>query len=144
MNSFSMFWPIALVVFSNVVYHIVTKNMSNRIDPFAALTVVYLVAAVVSLLLYFLLNRDSNLIQEFKGINWAPFILGIAIVGLEAGFLVAYKNGWSVSMASIVQSSFLSIILIFVGWLCYHETLTWQKLVGAVFCMVGLMFINWK
>ena len=65
-------------------------------------------------------------------------------MGLEAGYIYAYKAGWQVSAASLVQSSFLAVILIFVGWLVYKEALTWNKLVGVAICLIGLAFINHK
>ena len=65
-------------------------------------------------------------------------------VGLEAGWIYAYKAGWQVSTASIVQSSLLSVALLFVGFLLYREALTWNKLVGVGICLFGLVIINLK
>ena len=76
--------------------------------------------------------------------NWAPFVLGLVIVGLEVGFIYAYKSGWTVSTASLVQGSVLALALIFVGWLLFKEEITWNKLVGVAICLVGLFFINYK
>ena len=67
---------------------------------------------------------------------------GIAIVGLEVGFIYAYKAGWTVSTASVVQSAFLAVALIAVGFLLYREAITWNKVVGIVICLIGLVFIN--
>ena len=141
---FAYVWPIALVVLSNVVYQICAKSVPKGIDPFASLTVTYLIGAAASAILYFLLNRGGNLIREYGKLNWAPIILGIVIVGLEAGWLYAYKAGWQVSTGFIVQSAFLAVVLIFVGYLLYHEALTWNKLVGVAVCLAGLVFINLK
>ena len=74
--------------------------------------------------------------------NWAPVLLGLAVVGLEMGVICAYKAGWPVSTASIVQSSFLAVALIFVGFFLYREAITWNKVVGILICLVGLGFIN--
>ena len=76
--------------------------------------------------------------------NWAPYVLGLVIVGLEVGWIYAYKAGWQVSTGFIVQSAILSVILIFVGYLLYQEALTWNKLVGIGICLVGLFFLNMK
>jgi phosphate/sulfate permease len=54
-------------------------------------------------------------------VNWAPFVLGIVIVGLEVGYIYAYKAGWPVSTAQIVQAAVLAVILIFVGSLLYKS-----------------------
>lgn len=141
---FNFVWPIALVVLSNVVYQICAKSVPNGVNPFASLTVTYIVGAICSTTMYFILDKQANIIREITKMNWAPYVLGIVVVGLEVGFIYAYKAGWQVSTASIVQSSFLAVILIFVGLLLYNEALTWNKIVGVLICLIGLVFINLK
>ncbi len=141
---FSFVWPIALVVFSNVIYHISTKSAPEDLNPLASLTITYLIGALASGVLYFILNPGGNLLKEYGKLNWTSFVLGVSVVGLEAGFLYAYKAGWQVSKASIVQSTFLAIALIFAGRLIYGEQLTWNKLVGAAVCLIGLAIINYR
>ena len=138
----SYVWPIALVVLSNVLYQICAKSTPNDMNPLASLTVTYAVGTVVSGIMYYALNKGGNLIREYTRLNWSPFVLGIVIVGLEVGFIYAYKAGWQVSTASIVQSSFLAVALLIVGFLLYHEALSVSKVVGVLICMVGLYFIN--
>ncbi len=140
----SYLWPLALVVVSNIVYQICAKSAPASMNPLASLTVTYGVGTVVSGALYFLLNRGGNLLQEYRSLNWAPFALGIAIVGLEVGFLYAYRAGWKISTASIVQSAFLAVALVIVGALLYHEKVGWHQLVGVGLCLAGLVFINMK
>ena len=140
---FSYVWPIALVVASNVVYQICAKSVPERVDPFASLTVTYLVGAAASALLYFLFG-GTGLLKEYGRLNWAPFVLGVVIVGLEAGWLFAYKAGWQVSVGFIVQSAFLATVLLFVGYFLYHEPLSWNKILGIAICLAGLILINMK
>lgn len=141
---FNYIWPIALVVLSNVMYQICAKSVPNNVSPFASLTITYIVGAVFSTVIYFIMDKEANIVKEITKMNWAPFVLGLVIVGLEVGFIYAYKAGWQVSTASIVQSSFLAVILIFVGLILYSEVLTWNKIVGVLICLVGLIFINIK
>lgn len=141
---FGYVWPLALVVFSNVFYQICAKAVPEGMNPLASLTVTYLVGAVASMVLYFVLNKNGNLLKEYAKINWAPFVLGIVIVGLEVGYIYAYKAGWPVSTAQIVQAAVLAVILIFVGYLLYKEEITWNKIVGVVVCLAGLYLINKK
>ena len=141
---FSYIWPIALVIISNIAYQICAKSVPKDIDPFASLIITYLVGAAASAVLYFALGHDGNLVNESRKLNWAPIVLGIVIVGLEAGWIYAYKAGWQVSTGFIVQSAFLSSALLFVGYFLYHEALTWNKIVGVVICMIGLIFINYR
>ena len=74
--------------------------------------------------------------------NYAPPLLGVAIVGLEVGFIYAYKIGWPVSSAQLIANSILAVVLIFVGVLLYHEAISVKKVVGILICLVGLYFIK--
>ena len=130
-------WPIALVVLSNTVYQICAKSVPEKMNPFASLTVTYLTGAAVSLLLFLLLGNHGSLTEEYSR-------LSVAVVGLETGYIYAYKAGWPVSAASIVQSAFLAAALVLVGAWLYREPVTWNKLVGIAFCMIGLAFLNYK
>jgi drug/metabolite transporter (DMT)-like permease len=142
MKSMSYIWPMVLLVVSNTVYQLCAKSVPKGINPFASLIVTYLIGAAASLVLYFVLGSDGNLLKEYGKLNWAPFVLGIVIGGLEAGWIYAYKAGWQVSVASIVQSSFLAVALLLVGFFLYHEALTASKAAGILICMIGLYFIN--
>ncbi len=141
---FSYIWPIGLIVISNVVYQICAKSVPEGMNPFATLTITYSIGAVISLILFFAFTKGGNLLTEYTKLNWAPFVLGVVVVGLEAGFIFAYKAGWQVGTVSIVQSAILAVALIFVGWLMFKEKMTWNKLVGLAICLVGLVFINYK
>ena len=141
---FSYIWPIALVILAEVVYQICTKSSPEAVHPLASLTVTYLVAALTSAILYFTLNRGGNLLNEYSRLNGIPFALGIAIVGLETGWIYAFKAGWQVSTGFIVQSAVLAVALLAVGYLLYHEVISWNKLVGVAICMIGLVFLNLK
>ena len=141
---FNYVWPLALVILSNTVYQVCAKSVPQSIDAFASLTVTYLVGAAASCLLYFTVGRAGSLWQEYAHLNWAPIVLGLVIVGLEAGWIYAYKAGWQVSTGFIVQSAFLAVSLLAVGFLLYHEALTWNKITGVIICLIGLAFINYK
>ena len=128
------FWPLILVVASNSVYHICAKSLPESVDPLASLTVTYLIGSIFSGILYFVTNRGgANLLHEYSQMNWAPYLLGLAVVGLEAGSMHAYK----VSSAAAIAT-----ILVFIGYLVYHEAITVNKLVGLALCLVGLFFLN--
>ena len=141
---FACIWPIALVVLSNTLYQVCAKSVPEGMNPLASLTVTYLIGAAVSCALYYILNRDANLFREIRLTNWAPVVLGVVIVGLEVGFIYAFRAGWQISMAQIVSSAVLAVILIFVGYLLYHEAITWNKIAGIIICLAGLVLINFR
>ena len=141
---FTYVWPLALVVFSNVFYQICAKSVPDGMSPLASLAITYVVGAISSVALYYLIDKEANILTEFHKVNWAPIVLGLVIVGLEVGYIYAYKAGWPVSTAQIVQAAALAVILIFVGNMLYKEPITWNKIVGILVCLGGLGLISMK
>ena len=54
-------WPILIVVGANTFYNISTKSTPQGIDPFASLTITYLVAAALSLLMFFVTGERKKI-----------------------------------------------------------------------------------
>ena len=135
-------WPMALIVLSNTVYQICSKSIAPDVHPLASVAVTYIVGAATATVLYFVLSKGGNIIKEFSHLNWASYVLGLVVVGLEVGFLFAYRAGWQVNTAATVQGAFLAISLIIVGYVLFKEPVNASKLIGVVFCLVGIYFIN--
>lgn len=129
---------------TNVVYQLCTKSVPDAMNPFASLTITYTVAALTSAAVYFTITKGGNLLSEWRMTNWASVVLGIGIVGLEAGYIYAFKAGWQISRVQIVQACFVAVILIIIGYLLYHEALTPNKIIGILICLIGLAVINWN
>lgn len=139
---FSYLWPMLLVVVSNALYQVCAKSVPSELNPFASLTITYLISAFASLILFLVFRNGSTLVQEYRQLNWTSFILGVVIVGLEAGCIFAYKNGWQLNSFQIVQGALLGIVLIFVGKIVFAEQITLSKILGIIICLIGLYFIN--
>jgi len=139
---FGYFWPILLVVSSNTLYHICAKSAPGNVNPFASLTVTYLVSALTAAVMCLITSTQGSAVKVFGELNWTSVAFGFVLVALETGWIYVYRAGWQVSVASIVQSTLLSLILMLVGFLVYKEAMTWNKIVGIIICLIGLGFIN--
>lgn len=137
-----LYWPILLIVFSNIFYHICVKSTPGDLNPLASLLPTYGIGGIFALLLYYIIEPNANLLQECSRLNWAPFVLGFAIVGLEVGNIYMYKAGWNVNTGFIVQSALLAVALLLVGYFLYQEEITTNKALGVFICLIGLYFIN--
>lgn len=138
----NMLWPLLLIVGSNTFYHICAKSMPEEANAFGALTVTYLVGAALSAAAFLLGVKPANALAELGRLNWAPYVLGFAIVGLEAGNVFLYRAGWKVSAGSLACNITLAVVLLFVGALLFRETITPRQLFGAAVCAVGLLLIT--
>ena len=138
----NMLYPIMIIVLSNILYNICTKSTPSEVNAFAALTITYLVAAAVSFLTFFITSKNKNIITEFSKTNWTSFVLGVVIIGLELGYILAYRNGWAMNTASVTANIALAVALIFVSLIFYKESITLKQIAGIVLCGGGLVLIN--
>lgn len=137
-------FSIALIIGSNVVYNISQKSTPENANPLAALLITYLTAAALTAIALFFFKSDEGFLKSFKDLNWTSLMLGISIIGLEFGYLMAYRAGWNISVGSLVANIALAVVLIPVGVCFYKEGFEVNKLIGAVFCIGGLVLINIK
>ena len=139
----TLWLPVAVAVGANTVYNICAKSTPEKLNSFAALTINYGVAAALSLLLFFVTTGgEKNLIQEIGKTSWAPVVMGLSVVGLELGYILIYRAGWKVSVASLVANLALACILVLVGVLWYKEVLTGHQILGIGACVVGILLIS--
>ena len=138
----NLIWPILIVILSNTFYNVCMKSMPADVNPFGALMVTYLVAAIISAVIFIYMVGPSNVTAELSKINWTSIILALAIVGLEVGYVFVYRAGWTVSTASVVANIGLACVLIVVGYFLYKENVSIHQIIGIVVCMFGLVLIN--
>ena len=137
----NMLWPILIVVAANTIYNISAKSTPATVNSFASLSVTYLIAMICSTVMYFVTSGQKNLLLELSKTNWTTYALGLAIVGLEFGFLCVYRAGWKISMANLFASIALACVLLIVGFFLYKETLSLRQILEMAACVVGLILI---
>ncbi len=133
---------IGLAVVSNVLYHIFQKAIPSNISPLVTLVVTYLTAAIACLVALPFFQGNGSGIAFYKQIHWASIALGFSIIGLEAGFLLAYRAGWKISLAAGVANVMVAALLVLIGIIFYKEQLTLQNIFGVVLCLLGLLLIQ--
>lgn len=137
-----MIWPVLVVVGANTLYHTCAKSTPGDISPFASLALTYLIAGAVSFALFFLTGGQKNILQEMTKANWATYALSASIVFLEFGYLMVYRAGWPVSIASLICNLTVCCILLFVGMLIYKETVSLRQLIGVAVCLTGIFLVS--
>jgi len=135
-------WPILMVVAANTFYNICAKSTPGAVEPFASLTVTYLVAAALSVTLFFATAEQKNLFAAIAKTNWTSLAFGVAIIGLEFGYLNVYRAGWKVSVGPLVANVSLACVLVAVGALLYRETVSFRQVVGMALCVGGIFLIS--
>ncbi len=134
----------AIAVASSVLYHVFQKAISPSVNPALSLLVTYAVAFALSLPLLAAFPLRGSMGESFQALNWASFALALSIVGLEIGFLLAYRAGWDVSLTGVAANVAAALVLIPAGILLFKEKPSWVNLLGVFVCISGLILINWR
>jgi multidrug transporter EmrE-like cation transporter len=77
-------------------------------------------------------------------IGWPQIIVGFTIVGIEIGFLLMYRSGWTLSTGYIMTSVAVNIALLLIGLLFFSEKLSAVNVTGVLLCIVGVAMVGFK
>jgi drug/metabolite transporter (DMT)-like permease len=143
MSGMNLLYPaILLAASSTVLYHLIQKATPQQVNPMLSLFVTYLTAAVLCVALFPFFGKGAALSDQFHKINWASYALGAAVLGIEVGFLYAYRIGGNISTTNLLSSSLAVVTLLLVGYFFYHDQITSYKILGIALCMAGIILIN--
>ncbi len=131
--------PLGLTIVSNVVYHLAQKSVPRNADPMLSLVVTYIVALAVTLIILLIGGVPKE--ASFRTLNWATVATGIAIVGVEIGFLLAYRAGLNVSLGAVTSNVAVALVMLPLGVLLFREQLSASNIAGLVLCLGGLALI---
>jgi len=141
---FLFYFSIALAICSSTLYHFVAKSTPAGVNFAVSLLVTYAVAFGVTLLAIYFFPIENGLVFELKQLNWASFLLAVAIVGIEFGFLFVYRSGWHLGIAAVLVNVVASLILVPVAIFLFKDKISWINILGILVCLAGLVMLNWK
>lgn len=136
--------PIIIVILANTSYHIFSKSISPTANPLISLIATYITAIAITLLLLPIFPLQKRLSDSFKELNWASFALALSIIGLEVGFLLAYRTGWEINKAFSLTTAVVATLLIPTGILLFKEHISLTQLLGIILAIFSVILINSK
>ena len=134
--------PFFLTVGGALLYHLAQKSIPASLNPFFALMLAYFVGILICALCAPFFPGDKSFLGSLKEINWAIFAVGVGVVLIEAGFLLAYREGWKISTAAVASNVALSVLLVPIGFAVYKEHLSVRTIIGLVFCLIGIILVT--
>jgi len=129
---------LVLIVVSNVLYHVSQKSIPPTAPPVLSLLVSYGVAIAGTLLLLPFFPVRLPIRDAWRQLNWASAAVGLSAVGIELGFLLAYRAGLRVSLGSAAASAAVAAVLVPTGFFFFSERISAGNAVGVLLCVAGL------
>jgi drug/metabolite transporter (DMT)-like permease len=138
MYAFSM----TILIVSQVLYQVAQKKLPSGTQPFLLLAVVYAMATVACTGLA-VIGAKSLTAAELKPLllNWPIWLLAATVIGIEFGYLLAYRQGWSVALAFSVASTSTVVLLAIVGLFLFRESLNLWQIVGLGLALAGTWLV---
>jgi len=134
-----------LIVVSVLIYHLSQKSIPKEASPLVVILSAYLVAMMTCVALLFATGEIKKGAELLHNQNWLLVaLIGLTAVGVELGFLYAYRTGWSISTTSITIGAFTTTTLALIGTMWFKEQLTPLNVVGIVLCLAGVVCLNSK
>ena len=132
--------PIVVAVLANLLYHTSQKLTPAAAHPLLTVGVSFATASALAFAGY-AVSSDKSFAQGLRALNWTALGLGLAVVLIECSFLIAYRRGWPVGVASLVVTAGQTALLIPMGRIFFSERLALLSWVGAALCVLGLSLI---
>ena len=138
------YWPIVIIVAGGLLYQFAQKALAPGINAYFAIIIAYSAGIILCLLSNMIAPAEGSWREAFRQSNWAVYGIGVGAVLVEIGFLVAYRQGWRLSLTSMLVNMIISVILVPVGVLFYKEKFSGWNALGICFYLAGLILISKK
>ena len=133
---------IVIAIGGMVTYHLLQKSIFAQAHPVASLAITYVCALLATLLLIPLYPIRDSLLGSLRSVTWPSYALGLSVVAIELGFLLAYRAGWSLNVAAGYANVVTILILIPLGLLAFGEPFSTRKLLGVLAAAVAVFLLS--
>lgn len=133
-----------IAILATVAYHFFVKKIPSGINPIVSVIGIYAVVLVVSVAILPFVIEKGTLIENFRQLNWIQVVLAVVVLGMEMGFLLMYRYGWSLSVGNVVTGVVINIVLMAIGVLFLRERLSTLNIAGLLMCITGVAMVGYR
>jgi len=137
----SMIATLGLAILGQIVYQVGQRAVPANASPFAVLVVAYFVAGLLSLCLAWPFGAVMSAISLRSAFAWPTWVIALAIVAIEFGYLTAYRSGWTIGSAFAIASTVTIVALALVGWVFLGNTLSVRQVAGLACSSAGVWLL---
>ncbi len=138
------YFPLLIIIVGGLLYQFSQKSVAPGINTYFVVILAYLAGIILCLVCHWVYPVEGTWTETVKKSNWAVLGVGAGAVLVEIGFLMAYRQGWQISLTSMLVNMVISLVLVPVGLLVYKEKVSGWNALGIAFYFAGLILISRK
>jgi len=131
----------AIAIASVVTYQLCMKLVPQDLNPISALVTIFGTALVCTLIAAKFVPVDVPN-WSFAEFSWTPVFVGVAIVGIELGYLLMYRSGWHLAAAPLFVMGSAAVVLTPIGFLVFRQPWSSRYAFGLALCLYGLYLLS--
>ena len=133
---------LAVVIFGQVLYHVVAKSVSLDRQPWEIISAAYFTGFLLVTSVGVLLGNIS-ISGWFSLKNLGPAVLvGMSVACIELGYLYAYRNYLPVSIGALSVLALTTVALVPIAVIIFEEPLRFGRVVGIVLTVAGVWLMQ--
>ena len=129
-----------LVISSIVVYQLCMKSVPAGLNPMSALATIFTSALICTFIASRLFAFEGPSFS-FSEVSWQAALVGVAIVGIELGYLLMYRSGWTLAAATLIGMGGAAVLLAIIGAVAFQQPLSLRYILGIALCISGLYLL---
>jgi|SRR5579864_1284295 len=132
--------PVIMIIGGGVLYHVCQKATPVGLNPLLALGISFGLASLGCLGLF--VGKQGIATRELRHVNWTTIALAAALMLIESGYLIGYRTGLKLNLASFGCNNAIALVLLGVGTFFYGEGFTLRTGWGMMLCVAGLLLLR--
>jgi drug/metabolite transporter (DMT)-like permease len=137
-----MFATLGLAIVGQILYQIGQRAVPADASPFAVLAVAYFAAGALCVMLAWPSGTFNSGAHLRSAVYWPTWLIAIAIVAIEVGYLSAYRSGWTIGTAFVTASTITVLALTLIGWAFLGNALSARQFAGLACACAAVWLLS--
>jgi drug/metabolite transporter (DMT)-like permease len=133
---------LAIATLGTVTYHLGQKTISPNANPMLLLMGVYAVAFVLSAFAAPFFQSAPGVSWHVHVFSWPVLALGVGVVLIELGFLLAYRSGNMLQWSGVAVNAASTVLLVPIALVAFGESFSSSRVVGVLVTLAGLALMT--
>jgi len=132
---------IGLVIASLVAYQLAQRTMPAGTNPFTIVAIAYFLGMIACVILAPRVGKPIGLDDVVLLKQWPIWVLAGSVVGIEIGYLLAYRAGWPLTITTGVTYTSTMVLLGLIGATFFAESISLRSAAGLVLATGGVWLL---